>query len=612
MTNVVLGTAGHVDHGKSALVRALTGVDPDRLPEEQRRQMTIDLGYAHLPLPGGIGIDFIDVPGHEDYLGNMLVGAAQADGFLLVVDVVEGLRQQTDQHIQALTAFDVRSGVLAVTKMDLMAPDLAALAVSAIADEVANRLGAAIPVVAVSTVGGQGVSELKQRLADLVHAILNGADVPPSRVSGAPVVLIDRAFALVGRGTIVTGTQRGGRLVQGARIRIEPAGVECVVAELHRHGRSVPMTEGSVRIGARIRGVGRLALRRGMLMGVRHSVWSAPAALVTLPTAPVKFDRIGQLMVHAGTSRSAATMGRMRAAGSNRFARISLREDMPFVPGTPILLRRGQDLWSCRLVDAGDGKNWATLSSGDLRRAGDCLSRNDFASAALIARGAMMAQHWSAVAEICDRAPSPPAVAIAAGSVVFSANAWRRLLADLLRTLQQSGPVGMSNDELRQRTAQLLRQRWRLAGRFDDVTDAALSRLIRRRRIVTRRTWAFETEMYESTPNLPGVGILLAALSTAGPPSLSSAAAAARCPDELPSALERQGRIIRVGRDLAYEGRTYAELVTLICRIARRGPVTPGALRDTLAVSRRYAIALLEHLDEEGVLRRSTEGHWLI
>ncbi len=213
---LVVGTAGHIDHGKTTLLRALTGIDADRLPEEQRRGMTIDVGYAHLDLEDGTSIDFVDVPGHDALIGNMLVGAGEIEAAILVVAADDGPRAQTLEHLELLDALGLRDGIGVVTKADVAGPERAAAVAAAVGELLARTSLAGAPVLVASSTTGEGLDGVRValvRLRDRVAARAAGAPAGPPRLA------IDRAFAVRGRGSVVTGSLRGGELRAGAAVR---------------------------------------------------------------------------------------------------------------------------------------------------------------------------------------------------------------------------------------------------------------------------------------------------------------------------------------------------------------------------------------------------------
>jgi len=223
----VIGTAGHVDHGKSTLVEALTGINPDRLKEEQEREMTIDLGFAWATLPSGREISIVDVPGHEDFIRNMLAGVGGIDGALLVVAADESVMPQTREHLAVLDLLRVSRGVVALTKMDAVPePDWADLVEEEVRELLAGTTLEGAPVVRVSAVTGQGMPDL----AAALDAMLEG--LPPPADLGRPRLPIDRVFTIAGFGTIVTGTLSGGSLAVGDTLAVMPGGLSARVRGL--------------------------------------------------------------------------------------------------------------------------------------------------------------------------------------------------------------------------------------------------------------------------------------------------------------------------------------------------------------------------------------------
>src|SRR3954471_20820041 len=235
--SIVVGTAGHIDHGKTTLLRALTGIDADRLPEERRRGMTIDVGYAHLALPSGAVVDFVDVPGHERLVGNMLVGAGEVDAALVVVAADDGPNAQTIEHLELLDALGISSAIVAVTKADLVDDVRAAEIVDATRALVERTTLTGAPILVVSAVSGAGLGALVEELDRLV------AGVVPS-VAGGPRLPVDRVFTVRGRGTVVTGSLRGGSVSPGMALRLVPGDGSVRVREVQVRGSAVDAATG--------------------------------------------------------------------------------------------------------------------------------------------------------------------------------------------------------------------------------------------------------------------------------------------------------------------------------------------------------------------------------
>ena len=349
----VVATAGHVDHGKSALVRALTGTDPDRLPEEKARGITIDLGFAHLVLPTPtvtFEIGIVDVPGHEDFVKNMAAGAIPADAALLVVAADDGPMTQTAEHLEILIYAGVTRGVVALTKADRL-PDAAALAVAIAA--VRRRLTgtplADAPIVPTSAHDGRGLDALKAAIVDVLAA------APPREDGGRPRLAVDRVFSPRGVGTVVTGTLVGGPLSRGQQVVVRPGGTPAKVRTLQTFGRAVETAPPGSRVAANLPDVaagvaaGRSVARGDTLTGVDPGVTPVDATVLDvdlwrLPNAAGPPPRDGTLVrVHHGTAAVAAKL-RLRESttippGGRASARLTLARPLPALLGDRLVVR---------------------------------------------------------------------------------------------------------------------------------------------------------------------------------------------------------------------------------------------------------------------------------
>ncbi len=257
---LTVGTAGHIDHGKTWLVRALTGKDTDRLPEEQERGISIDLGYAPLDLPDGRFLSLVDVPGHERFVRNMVAGATGIDLFLLVIDAGEGARPQTHEHLAILRLLGIDRGVVALTKIDAVDDEVRELAV-----EEAKELVPGAPVIPTSARTGAGLDELRAALAAQADLVERKAADRPTRL------FVDRVFTLRGIGTVATGTLWSGSIGEGDVLAVEPRGQEARVRSVQVHDRPVARAEAGQRVAVAMPGLERKDLRRGdALVGARR------------------------------------------------------------------------------------------------------------------------------------------------------------------------------------------------------------------------------------------------------------------------------------------------------------------------------------------------------
>ena len=325
MKHFIVATAGHVDHGKSTLVRALTGTDPDRLPEEKARGITIDLGFAHLPMPG-LEVGIVDVPGHEDFVKNMVAGVGSVDVTLFVVAADDGWMPQTEEHLQILTHLGVTRAVVALTKIDLVDDRNAAVA------GVRARLGgspfADAPIVPTAASKGQGVTELRDALA----AVL--ADAPPPRDAHKPKLPVDRVFALRGIGTVVTGTLTGGTLRRGQAVVMQPSGRTAHVRSVQNHGRETELGRPGTRTALNLPEVpaaGDGAARRGAVVTLPEL--GEPSR--TLDVLLTRSDRAAAEPPGVGSSRplrNGKTV-QMHLGSGHWTARVNLLERGELLPG---------------------------------------------------------------------------------------------------------------------------------------------------------------------------------------------------------------------------------------------------------------------------------------
>ncbi len=327
---LTVGTAGHIDHGKTWLVRALTGKNTDRLPEERARGISIDLGYAPLELPDGRTLSVVDVPGHERFVRTMVAGATGIDLFLLVVDAGEGSRPQTHEHLSILRLLGVDSGVVAVTKADAVDAETLELAL-----EEARELVPQAEVVAVSAKTGAGLDELRSALARAASE--NAREEAPTRLH------VDRVFTLRGIGTVVTGTLWSGRVAAGTTLRAEPLGRDVRVRSVQVHDRAVDAAEAGQRVALSLPGVERRELQRGDVLveaGAYPLSYRLDAEIEELAPIPPR------VLVHHGTSTSLA-----RVARAGRFAQLRLEQPVVAARGDRVVLRAGTTVGGGRVVD---------------------------------------------------------------------------------------------------------------------------------------------------------------------------------------------------------------------------------------------------------------------
>jgi selenocysteine-specific elongation factor len=553
---LVVGTAGHIDHGKTWLVRALTGKDTDRLPEEHERGISIDLGYAPLELPDATRVSLVDVPGHERFVRNMVAGASGIDLFLLVVDAGEGARPQTHEHLAILRLLGVERGVVAVTKVDAVDAETRALALAEVRELVPEA-----EAVAVSAKTGEGLEELRAALSRVAASAER-----PQRFE-ATRLWIDRAFTLQGVGTVVTGTLWSGSIAPGDLLRLEPGGRILRVRSVQVHDEAVAEAEAGQRVAVNLPGIERGALRRGQAL-VQHGHYPVSYRLdvVLDELEPVP----AAVKVHLGTADVAA-----RVIRAGRFAQLRLEEAVVAARGDRFVLRTETTVGGGRVLDPApsrqlDPDRLEVLDRGDPAEIVQMLAAEPVTFASLQALG------------LCT--PAQLAIGLAelgtAGDWAYRPN-WldgvRAVVRERLARRAADNPVdpGIPLAEL------LLDEPW---------APAILPFL--------------HVERRHGKGYLPGTAASLGDKAGAAARLTSELAAAdiVRVDDrELAAFLEDEGRLKRVGDGFAVSSELYERGREALSNLT---PITLAGFRDALGISRRTAQLLLERFDADGLTRR--------
>ena len=335
---IVVGTAGHIDHGKSSLVRALTGIDTDRLAEEKRRGISIDLGFAHLALASGRSVSFVDVPGHERFIRNMLAGAAGMEAVLLIIAADESVKPQTREHFEICRLLGIKRGIIALTKTDLATPEQLAATRAATAILTSKSFLSGAPVIPVSAVTGEGLPELRAALEQLAQ------NKEPRSSDALPRLPIDRSFALKGFGTVVTGTLSHGSLRVGARVTLLPVNTEARIRGLQVHGKPVTLAQAGQRTAVNLSGVNHSDIQRGYVLAFPHSVQATQiiqASVNWLAEAEIP-QRREDFLLHIGTSEANAHVKVLSSNIEERRSLVQLNVSDPVIalPGDRFVLRR--------------------------------------------------------------------------------------------------------------------------------------------------------------------------------------------------------------------------------------------------------------------------------
>jgi selenocysteine-specific elongation factor len=608
----VVGTAGHVDHGKSSLVRALTGTDPDRWEEERRRGMTLDLGFARLRFPDGTDAGIVDVPGHERFVHNMLAGATGMDVLLLVVAANEGPRPQTFEHLAILSLLDVPAAIVALTKCDLVDEDGLALAREDLAIAVAGTVAEHAPVVAVSSATGEGLEELRERL----HAAL--AALPP-RAEHAPAYLpVDRAFTLTGHGTIVTGTLMQGTLAVGDALDVRPGAANARVRSIEVFGESRDRVLPGSRVAANLSGVTLADVERGSALVAPEigSVGSMRVQFQPLREAIGIIRRRMPVRVHLGAGETFGTLVFDAAPADTAVheAVLHLRAPRAVVPGQRFVVRRmspktvlgGGTIGAPAVADA--SAEAAESVAADVVAVRTALDGFGLAATTAEALGARANVRVERVNEIlADDSAEERVWALARPAAFIFAPAAEELVGRVLELLERhhaASPWMLGATSL-------------AISRELGVAEALLVRVlaaaIERERLTARGGYYARNGF---TAHLTADQIALIDRLTAVDP----AAPLVPAPFEplvleirrskiagVSTALDTQlalGRLVRVGEHV-YRGEQMAEIRTRLIQTLRANKrITMAEFRDAVGTSRKYVVPLLEHFDSTGLTIR--------
>lgn len=624
----VVGTAGHVDHGKSTLVRALTGIDPDRLAEEKAREMTIDLGFAWLTLPGGQVVSVVDVPGHERFIKNMLAGVGGIDAALLAVAADEGPMPQTREHLAILDLLGVARGLIVLTKADAVDADFLALAEEATREAVAGTTFADAPLVVTSAITGTGLTELKRALAALL------AETPARAPHGRPRLPVDRAFTISGFGTVVTGTLTDGTLATGQEVELLPSGVRGRVRGVQSHREKVSLALPGSRVAVNLGGVAVEDVRRGDVLTLPG--WLTPTSLLdvhlrlTASAPPLAQNDAVELFIGAAEVPGRVTLldAETLAPGAIGYAQLRLAAPVAAVRGDRFILRRpspGTTIGGGVVVDTAPRRH-RRFHTETLARLRD-LQRGTPADLArqLLAHGprtvAEVIAHLGISPEdaritlaplLTDEARLlPPAPA---NGEMLPANSYLMLhtgvaatearLVALLSAYHAANPQrrGMPREEARARLGGV--------GLPPRLTDLLLDDLAARDVVAADRGEAGPTVRVPSHAiALPpaqrkAADALLAALAKEpfAPPDPASLGV---LPETL-AVLADDGAVVRVAPGMVFGRDAYDRMVRVVLdATAEGGSITLAQFRDTVGTSRKYAQAVLEHLDDRRVTRRA-------
>ena len=623
----VIGTAGHVDHGKSTLVEALTGINPDRLKEERERQMTIDLGFAWLTLPAGETVGVIDVPGHRDFIENMLAGVGGIDAALFVVAADEGVMPQTREHLAILDLLQIQSGVIALTKADLVEADWLDLVAADVAAAVQGTALAGAPILPVSARQGTGLPQLKAALQACLAAC-------PARVDvGRPRLPVDRVFTIAGFGAVVTGTLSDGGLAVGDEVELLPEGLAARLRGLQTHKTKIDRAAPGSRVAANLAGVEVAQLRRGMVVARPGTL--KPTTLLDVHfrhladgDLPLKHNAEAKLFV--GAAEVLATVrvlgGEALPPGASGWLQLVLAEPVAVAKGDRFILRRpspGATIGGGVVVDAHPAQRHRRRDAGVIAQL-ETLARGtpgERLHQALQALGPVSLADGlrkagldgaDAAAALEEARAEGSLVELEGETLVMARAGWGRVEADVQAALAayhtaQPLRAGMPREELKSRLAK--DSAWPLTPKIFNALMAragdlglvvAAGALVRLPAHQVRFAPAQQAQ----------VDKLLAAFrrephNTPSPKDCAAQLGSGGQGEALLNALLEQGQLYAVSADVLFLSDTYQAMVERVkAHLRAQGKITVAEVRDLFSTSRKYALALMEHLDAQGITKR--------
>lgn len=604
--HAVIGTAGHIDHGKTALIRALTGIDTDRLAEEKRRGISIDLGFAFLTLPDETQISFIDVPGHERFIKNMLAGVGGIEAVLLVVAADESVKPQTREHFEICRLLGIEHGLVVLTKIDLASENQLSQACAAVRVLCAGSFLEQAPIIPVSAVTGQGIGELKAALKKLARSCVGRRHGDLARLP------IDRSFVLKGFGTVVTGTLWGGVLQTGDTLEIHPGAIEVRIRGLQVHGRTVALVNAGQRAAVNLSGIDHSVIQRGSLLvapKLFHTTNRLQAFVSWLPRLDLP-SRREDLLLHTGTSEIVVCAALLATDSSGSLIHMELPEPALVLPGDRVILRRpspSQTIGGGHIIDAFPPKRLDRLRtvrrlrrllSGDLSTRLEVLVTEKQQGLALEALAGLTG---STATDLKAAVQSSPNLLLIANEQHVISKEWQAQRRQILLTWLSSfhskhpslpgAPLAEARLGLKPALAEAV-----LNGVVDIRITGNLVALSSHRIQVSEQETAALTRFEEAFRK--------AGCQPPGPFELAKLAGIPPHSErDLLEKLIKQERLIRLAPQLVFHRDALSHLRASLLRQKGRRFSVPQ-FKEWLRISRKYAIPILEYFDQQHVTKR--------
>jgi selenocysteine-specific elongation factor len=612
--HLVLGTAGHIDHGKSALVLALTGTDPDRWQEEKRRGITIDLGFADLTLDDERVLSFVDVPGHERFVRHMVAGATGIDAVIMVIAADQGVQPQTREHLEICRLLGIERGVVALTKSDLVDADLLEVVALEVRELLEGTFLEDAPIVSVSSRTGEGLEDVREALAGLFDV------VAPRSATGVPRLPIDRAFVMRGFGTVVTGTLVSGALATGDEVVVLPSQRRGRVRGLQVHHAAVERVHAGQRTAVNLQGLDCSDVPRGATLTGPGALWSTRrvwANVTLLDQAPQSLRRGGPVRFHQGTCERAARF-RVLETGDDGRLRVELYLEEPAVlaPGDRFILRRPAPVDTVgggTIVDARPprpkeatetafGEDALELDTALVLR----LDRVGAAGRDLDGLAAELAVTQQQLEERLTDLRQQGAI-VRVGARLFDGQTWQELqqaTTEHLEQFHEREPLrtGISREELRARVAKTMPQdAWRQL--LEQIAAAGGARLDADKVALARHEVVLEGSERELAERIDRA-FLEGGLE---PPELADAVG--KPPDasakKIVDLLIARGSLVRIqDGKLFHAGALQALVAKLAAHAAESRTIDVAGFKTLAGITRKNAIPLLEHFDAQRITRR--------
>ena len=612
----VIGTAGHVDHGKSTLVKAMTDIDPDRFPEEKAREMTIDLGFAWMTLPSGRDVSIVDVPGHERFIKNMLAGVGAIDLALLIVAADESVMPQTREHLAILDILQITRGLVVITKTDLVDEELIELVKAEVEDTLRGTSFEGCPMIGVSAYTGEGINDLKSN----IDIILDETDV--RKDLGRPRLPIDRCFTISGFGTVVTGTLIDGTLTVGQEIELAGSGQRARVRGLQSHKTKVDATDPGVRLAVNLSGLSKNEVERGEILTIPG--WLKPtrrldARLRIVKNAPHTLKHNQGVTFHLFTSEASARIRLLDAnglvAGQEGWVQILLEEPLPVVKGDFFVIRSSEDtLGGGQIVDPNPRRRYRRFDDDVVER---MMTLDQGSGEDIIIS---VAEQWgpcdlTALSQRSNLSREEVSYRVAeltedghlislgdfsndGDAVVYSAQGWAVIRSKITSALQ----LYHTQYPLRQGVpTQEIRSRLDLS---QPVYQRALVKLVEEGVVVDeRQSLRLPDHEISLTPKMDQeASEYLDSLrkNPYSPPSDQ------KINPELLGVLVDQDKVVRVGDGVIFDAVVYREMTgRIVQHLKDHGNITVAEARTMFNTSRKYILPLLEHMDQQQITRRT-------